>query len=74
MESVVLVLSMQQPPGHDASNVMIVGAAILILLALRFIARSLQPVVEVIKSAAAMGLAVLLAVAALVLVVMSLFL
>ncbi|MBB2943475.1 hypothetical protein FB565_003188 [Actinoplanes lutulentus] len=74
MESVVLVLSMQQPPGHDASNVMIIGAAILILLALRFIARSLQPVVEVIKSAAAMGLAVLLTVAALVLVVMSLFL
>ncbi|MEU4558364.1 hypothetical protein AB0F72_08240 [Actinoplanes sp. NPDC023936] len=72
MESVVLMLSAQQPPGHDASNVMIVGAAILIILALRLIARSLQPVLEVIKSAAAMGLAVILAVGALALVVMSL--
>jgi hypothetical protein len=74
VESVNLMLYAQQPPpGHNASNVMIVGAAILIILAISAVGRSLQPVYELLKSAAAMGLALLLAIAALALVVMSLF-
>jgi hypothetical protein len=73
MKSLVLAMSTQQPPGHNASNVMIVGAAILIILAIRAVGRSLQPVHELLKSAAAMGLAVLLAFAALALVILSLF-
>lgn len=72
MESLVLMLSAQQPPGYSASNVMIVGAAILILLAIRAVGRSLQPVYELVKSAAAMGLALVLAIAAFALVVLSL--
>ncbi|MCO8274947.1 hypothetical protein M1L60_30635 [Actinoplanes sp. TRM 88003] len=74
MKSLVLDLSAQQPPpAHDASIVMVLGAAILLIFALRLIARSLQPVVEVLKSAAAMGLAIVFAVIALALVVLSLF-
>lgn len=72
MESLALVLSAQQSPGQSASTVMIVGAAILIFFALRLISRSLQPVYELLKSAATMGLAVLFAVAALALVLLSL--
>jgi hypothetical protein len=67
------MLSAQQPPGHNASNVMIVGAAILIILAIRAVRHSLQPVYALLKSAAAMGLAVVLATAALALVILSLF-
>ena len=73
MESLILMLSAQQPPGGGASNVMIVGAAILIVLAIRAVGRSLQPVYQLLKSAAAMGLALVLALAAFALVVLSLF-
>jgi hypothetical protein len=67
------MLSAQQPPGHGTSNVMLVGAAILIILAIRAVGRSLQPVYMLLKSMAAIGLAALLAIVALTLVVLSLF-
>ncbi|GAA1617325.1 hypothetical protein [Actinoplanes couchii] len=71
MESVVVALSTEQPPGHGASTVMILGAAILIILALRSLARSLRPFAEVLRAAAAMGMTVLFAVGALILLVVS---
>jgi hypothetical protein len=72
--SLVLALSGQQaPPGHDGSTILIVGAAILIILSIRAAGRSLQPVLEVIKSVAAMGIAVVLAIVALAMVILSLF-
>ncbi|BCJ47429.1 hypothetical protein GCM10010168_17870 [Actinoplanes ianthinogenes] len=73
MESLVVLLSAQQPPGHSASNVMIGGAAILIILAIRAAGRSVQPFSELLKAAARIGLALVLAIAALALVVLSLF-
>ena len=75
MPSLVLALPGQQaPPGHDGSTILLVGAAILIILSLRAAGRSLQPVLEVLNSVAAMGIAVVLAVAALAMVILSLFL
>jgi hypothetical protein len=67
------MLSAQQPPGSGTSNVMVVGAAILIIVAIRAAGRSLQPVYVLFKSMAAMGMAVVLAIVALILVVLSLF-
>jgi hypothetical protein len=52
---------------------MLVGAAILIILAIRAVGRSLQPVYMLLKSMAAIGHAALLAIVALTLVVLSLF-
>lgn len=73
VESVVVALSTQQTPGHGASTVMIIGAALLIVLALRSLVRSLQPLFEVFKSVAALGMTVLLTVGALILLVSALF-
>ncbi|MFI5897659.1 hypothetical protein ACIA5D_46985 [Actinoplanes sp. NPDC051513] len=52
---------------------MAVGAAILLIFAIRAFARSLQPLHVVLRSLAAMSLAVFFALAALALVVLSLF-
>jgi predicted tellurium resistance membrane protein TerC len=72
--SLVLALSGQQAsPGHDGSTFLIVVAAMLIILSLRAAARSLAPVMEILKSVAAMGIAVFLAFAALAMVILSLF-
>jgi hypothetical protein len=72
--SLVLALSRQQaPPGHDGSTFLLVGAAILIILSIRAAGRSLQPVLEVLKSVAALGLAVVFAITALAFVILSLF-
>jgi hypothetical protein len=71
--SLVLTFSGQQATsGHDRSSVLLVGAAILIVLSLRAAGRSLRPVVELIKSVAAMMISAVLATAALTLVVLSL--
>ena len=73
MPSLVLALSAQQaPPGRDGSTILMIGAAILIILSIRATGRSLQPVREVLKSVATMGIAVILAIAALALVILSL--
>ena len=74
MSSLVLTLAQQQaPPGHDGGTVLMVGAAILIILSIRAAGRSIAPVLEVLKSVAAMGIAVILAIAALAMVILSLF-
>jgi hypothetical protein len=74
MPSLVLALSGQQAsPGHDGSTFLVLGAAILIILSLRAVARSLAPVMEVLKSVAAMGVAIFLAFAALGMIILSLF-
>lgn len=72
MESVVVALSTQQAPAQGASTVMILGAAVLIVLALRSLARSLEPLFELLKSVASMAMTVLFSVAALILVVSAL--
>lgn len=73
MESLVLASPVGQGAVDNPSIVLAVGAAIMIILAIRLFTRSLQPLCGLLKVAAAMGLAMLLMIAALLLVLMSLF-
>ncbi|MDY7086974.1 MAG: hypothetical protein SYR96_17890 [Actinomycetota bacterium] len=74
MTSLALALSGQQAPsGHGASTILALGAALLIVLSIRAVGRSLEPVIEVLRSFIALGFALLLAIVALALVILSLF-